>query len=87
MKKRTTSELLGWHLGRSGRSRTAEPALEQALITRYGCLGRVNKPFLLRSGNGLRFTSRSDTALVKSYWLQPNHSGCQGEGGLGGATR
>ena len=41
-----------------------------ALITRYGCLGRVNKPFLLRSENGLGFTSRSDTALVKSYGLQ-----------------
>jgi hypothetical protein len=27
---------------------TAEAALEQALITRYGCLGRVTKPFLLR---------------------------------------
>ncbi len=65
-----TRELLGWHLSRSGRSKTAEAALEQALITRYGCLGRVNKPFLLRSDNGLVFTSRSYTALVKSYGLQ-----------------
>ncbi|WP_239225137.1 DDE-type integrase/transposase/recombinase, partial [Comamonas aquatica] len=32
-------ELLGWHLSRSGRSKTAEAALEQALIARYGCLG------------------------------------------------
>jgi len=29
-------ELLGWHLSRSGRSKTAEAALEQALIARYG---------------------------------------------------
>ena len=65
-----TRELLGWHLSRSGRSKTAEAALEQALITRYGCLGRVTKPFLLRSDNGLVFTSRSYTALVKSYGLQ-----------------
>lgn len=34
-------ELLGWHLSRSGRSKTAEAALEQALIARYGCLGKV----------------------------------------------
>jgi putative transposase len=44
--------------------------LEQALIARYGHLGRVQKPFLLRSDNGLVFTSRSYTALVKSYGLQ-----------------
>ncbi|WP_043426656.1 DDE-type integrase/transposase/recombinase, partial [Curvibacter lanceolatus] len=63
-------ELLGWHLSRSGRSKTAESALEQALIARYGCLGKVKHPFLLRSDNGLVFTSRSYTALVKSYGLQ-----------------
>ena len=65
-----TRELLGWHLSRSGRSKTAESALEQALIARYGHLGRVQTPFLLRSDNGLVFTSRSDTALVKSYGLR-----------------
>jgi putative transposase len=63
-------ELLGWHLSRSGRSKTAESALEQALIARYGCLGKVKHPFLLRSDNGLVFASRSYTALVKSYGLQ-----------------
>jgi putative transposase len=67
---RYSRELLGWHLSRSGRSKTAEAALEQALIARYGCLGRVQRPFLLRSDNGLVFTSRSYTALVKSYGLQ-----------------
>jgi putative transposase len=65
-----TRELLGWHLSRSGRARTAEAALEQALIARYGTLGKVKAPFLLRSDNGLVFTSRSYTALVKSYGLQ-----------------
>lgn len=63
-------ELLGWHLSRCGKAKTAESALEQALIARYGCLGRVDKPFLLRSDNGLVFTSRSYTALAKSYGLQ-----------------
>lgn len=65
-----TRELLGWHLSRSGRSKTAESALEQALIARYGSLGCVTAPFLLRSDNGLVFTSRSYTALVRSYGLQ-----------------
>lgn len=63
-------ELLGWHLSRSGRSKTAESALEQALIARFGTLGKVSNPFLLRSDNGLVFTSRSYTALVRSYGLQ-----------------
>jgi putative transposase len=44
--------------------------LEQALIARYGCLGKVRHPFLLRSDNGLVLTSRSYTGLVKSYGLQ-----------------
>ena len=39
------------------------------LIARYGTLGRVPQPFLLRSDNGLVFTSRSYTALVRSYGL------------------
>lgn len=65
-----TRELLGWHLSRSGKAKTAESALEQALIARYGTLGRVAAPFLLRSDNGLVFTSRSYTALVRSYGLQ-----------------
>jgi len=65
-----TRELLGWHVSRSGKSKTAEAALEQALIARFGTLGRVAHPFLLRSDNGLVFTSRSYTALVKSYGLR-----------------
>ena len=63
-------ELLGWHLSRSGRSKTAEAALEHALIARFGTLGRVPAPFLLRSDNGLVFTSRSFTALVRSHGLR-----------------
>jgi putative transposase len=65
-----TRELLGGHLSRSGKSKTAESALEHALITRYGSLGRVTAPFLLRSDNGLVFTSRNYTALVRSFGLE-----------------
>ena len=65
-----TRELLGWHLSQSGKAKTAESALEQALIARYGTLDRVPAPFLLRSDYGLVFTSRSYTALVRSYGLR-----------------
>jgi putative transposase len=40
------------------------------LITRYGCLGLVSKPLLLRSDNSLNFTSRSYMVLVESYGIQ-----------------
>ena len=40
------------------------------MITRFGTLGKVGQSFLLRSDNGLVFSSRSYTALVKSYGLQ-----------------
>lgn len=63
-------ELLGWQLSRSGKATTAAAALEQALISRYGSLGRVPEPFLLRSDNGLVFTSRHYTRLVRSYGLK-----------------
>jgi len=41
-----------------------------SLIARFGTLGRVPESFLLRSDNGLIFTSRHYTALVRSYGLQ-----------------
>lgn len=69
-----TRELLGWHLSRSGRSKTAQAALEQALIARFGTLGRVPQSFLLRSDNGLVFTIRAFTALVKGYGLRQGFS-------------
>lgn len=65
-----TRELLGWQLSRSGKASTAQAALEQALIARFGTLGRVSAPFLLRSDNGLVFSSRNYTKLVRSYGLQ-----------------
>ena len=54
----------------AGKATTAASALEHALIARFGTLGRVNQEFLLRSDNGLVFTSRHYTALVRSYGLR-----------------
>lgn len=65
-----TREILGWRLSRSAKSKTAESALEDALIQRFGCLGKVPKQFLLRSDNGLVFSSKSFIRLVKSYGLK-----------------
>jgi putative transposase len=45
-------ELLGRHLSRSGKYKTTESALEQALISCFGTLGRVSQSFLLRSDMG-----------------------------------
>lgn len=64
-----TREILGWQLSRSGKAKTAEAALEHALINRYGCLGRVSQKFLLRSDNGLVFSSKTYVNLVKAYGL------------------
>lgn len=63
-------ELIGWHLSRSGKAQMAGNALEQALINRFGTLGRVTEPLALRSDNGLIFTSKHYTALVRSYGLK-----------------
>lgn len=65
-----TRELLGWQLSKTGKASTATSALEQALLARFGILGRVPEPFLLRSDNGLVFSSRSYTQLVRSYGLR-----------------
>ena len=46
-------EALGWRLSKRGNAKTAEAALEEALIQRLGHLGRVSRPLLLRSDNGL----------------------------------
>lgn len=45
-------------------------ALEQALIARFGALGRVPVPFLPGSDNGLVFTSQAYTRLVRGYGLR-----------------
>jgi len=44
--------------------------LEQALFARFGSLDESRSPFLLRSDSDLVHTSRSYTALVRSYGLR-----------------
>lgn len=82
-----TRKLLGWHLSRSGKATTASAALEHALIARFGTLGRVQEEFLLRSDNGLVFTSRHFTAIVRSYGLKQEFitPHCPQQNGMGWA--
>ncbi|MEL6286645.1 MAG: integrase core domain-containing protein [Pseudomonadota bacterium] len=61
---------MGGHLSKSGKATTPVSALEQALIARFGTLGRVEEPFLLRSDNGLVFTSKDFMRMVRSYGLK-----------------
>lgn len=65
-----TRELLGWHLSKRANASTAEAALEHALINRFGCLGKVPNQFILRSDNGLVFSSKKYVSLVNSYGLK-----------------
>ena len=59
-----------WACWPRGKASTAASALEQALITRCGSLGRVTSTFLLRSDTGLVYTIRQNTRLVRSYGLK-----------------
>jgi len=59
-----TREILGWRLTRSGNAKAAEATLEDALIGRFGSLARLAQPLILRSDNGLVFTSKRFTVTV-----------------------
>jgi hypothetical protein len=60
-----TRELLGWQLSRSGRATTATAALEQALIARFGSLGRGDRLLsaLGRTPSPLRLRGGRNTML------------------------
>lgn len=64
-----TREILGWRLSVTGANETAEAALEEALIHRLGHLQRLKKLLLLRSDNGLVFSSKRYTETVNAYGL------------------
>lgn len=64
-----TREVLGHALERTGRAKTAERALEDALLHRFGTLRNAPAGMLLRHDNGLVFGSRQYRAVVKDYGL------------------
>lgn len=65
-----TRECLGWELALTARSKTAERALETALIGRFGWTRGAPEGLLLRSDNGLVFGSRNYMKLAREYHLR-----------------
>ncbi|WP_187648559.1 IS3 family transposase [Nitrosophilus labii] len=62
-----TCEIVGWRLSKSGKANTAEAALQEDLIYRFGRLQRLKEPIVLRSDNDLVFSSKSFTKTIKDY--------------------
>lgn len=68
-----TRECLGWSLDHTGRAKTAESALEDALIHRFGWTHGAPKGLILRHDNGLVFGSRLYRKLAREYGLQQEY--------------
>lgn len=68
-----TREILGHALELTGRAKTAERALEEALLTRFGTLRNAPNGMLLRHDNGLVFGSRQYRAVVTDYGLKQEY--------------
>jgi putative transposase len=65
-----TREVLGWELAPTGRAKTAERALEAALIERFGHVRLAPAGLMLRHDNGLVFGSKLYRGIVRDYGLQ-----------------
>lgn len=64
-----TREVLGHALELTGKAKTAERALEEALLARFGTLRSAPTGMKLRHDNGLVFGSRRYRAVVNDYGL------------------
>lgn len=58
---------------KTGRAKTAERALEEALLGRFGTLRSAPKGVLLRYDNILVFGSRQYRVMVRDYGLQQEY--------------
>lgn len=65
-----TRQVLGWELAPTARAKTAERALESALLKRFGCTRGAPQGMSIRHDNGLVFGSRLFRSIVKDYCLQ-----------------
>ena len=66
-------EIIGYRVSKSQGSRVAEGALEDALIRRFRLDKKEAHGVLLRSDNGLIFTSKRYMKLVGKYGLKPEY--------------
>ena len=65
-----TRQVLGWELAPTARAKTAERALEAALLKRFGYTRGAPAGMQIRHDNGLVFGSRLFRAVVKDYGLK-----------------
>jgi putative transposase len=65
-----TREVLGWELAHTGRAVTAERALEEALLYRFGHVRLAPEGLTLRHDNGLVFGSRRYRRTCREYRLR-----------------
>jgi putative transposase len=66
-------EIIGYRVSRRQDARTAEGALEDGLIRRFGINRSHARGVLLRSDNGLIFSSKRYMKLVSLYGLVPEY--------------
>jgi putative transposase len=64
-----TRELLGWELAPTPRAKTAERALEGALVERFGYVRGAPEGLTVRHDNGLVFGSRLYRRIAREYGL------------------
>jgi len=64
-----TREVLGWEIAHTARAKTAERALESALINRFGWVRGGPDGLALRHDNGLVFGSKLYRGLCREYNL------------------
>jgi len=64
-----TRQVLGWELSHTARAKTAERALEQALIGRFGWTHGAPQGLIIRHDNGLVFGSKLYRRIARDYRL------------------
>jgi putative transposase len=64
-----TRQVVGWELAATAKAKTAERALENALLVRFGHCRAAPRTLVIRHDNGLVFGSRRYVATVTEYGL------------------
>lgn len=68
-----TRQVLGWELADTAKARTAERALENALLARFGHCGAAPRDLVIRHDSGLVFGSMHYVATVTDYGLSQEY--------------
>jgi len=68
-----TRQILGWELAATAKAKTAERALENALLSRFGHCRAAPAGLVVRHDNGLVFGSRRYVATITDYGLRQEY--------------